>query len=87
MKNSGIGDCNKKKWGTNTNVKDDILNSFGFMCNGGSFDENDNPTYRVYKINGEFYKEFSKDDFEKIDKIFLRNERKQKLKRICEKRR
>lgn len=53
------------------------------VCHGGISSSEDGMIYRVYRKTGEFYKDFTQEEFDKID-IYIRNERKEKLKKIKE---
>lgn len=72
-------------WGIDGgNIKEEILSPLGLVCHGGISSSEDGMIYRVYRKTGEFYKDFTQEEFDKIDKNYIRNERKEKLKKIKE---
>jgi hypothetical protein len=72
-------------WGIDSGtINEEKLSKLGLVCTGGRSSEKNGMTYMVYRKSGEFYKEFTKEEFDKIDENYIRKERKQKLKKINE---
>lgn len=46
------------------------------MCHGGISSSEDGMIYRVYRKTGEFYKDFTQEEFDKIDIYTQRKKRK-----------
>ena len=70
-------------WGVDGSgtIKEEILSPLGLVCYGGSSSEENGVTYVVRWKTGGIYKEFTQKEFDKIDNNYIRNERKQKLKK------